>query len=77
MQDKIRNIIPAIYAEIASDGENESRQLLRYYTHCNREEKAVVNNIMIYLCGWGFDTILEKCGISITRTVLALDRRKK
>jgi hypothetical protein len=44
MEEKIDNIIPTLMGEMASDGENESRQLLRYYMGCNRQEKAVVNN---------------------------------
>ena len=48
-----------------SDRENESKALLGYYMECNRPEKAVVNNIMIYICGWSFETLLEKCSIEV------------
>jgi hypothetical protein len=65
MEDKINNIIPTLYAEIESDGENESKALLGYYMRCNTEERAIVNNVMIYICGWSFETLLEKCGIKI------------
>ena len=34
MDEKIQNIIPTIYAEMESDGENESEELLEYYLHC-------------------------------------------
>jgi hypothetical protein len=63
MEDKINIIIPMLYAEMESDGENESEALLGYYMECNSQEKAVVNNVMMYLCGWTFETLLEKCGI--------------
>ena len=46
MEEKIDNIIPTLMGEIASDGQNESRKLLMYYMQCNRQEKAVVNNIL-------------------------------
>ena len=65
MNDKINNIIPTIYAEMESDGENESKALLGYYMECNAPEKAVINNVMIYICGWSFETLLEKCGIEV------------
>jgi len=68
MEDKINNIIPTLYAEIESDGENESRALLDYYMECNTPERAVVNNLMMYLCGWSFETLLEKCGIKVDET---------
>ena len=65
MEEKINNIIPTLYAEIESDGENESRALLGYYRECNTQGKAVVNNVMMYICGWTFETLLEKCGIKL------------
>jgi hypothetical protein len=65
MEDQINNLIPTIMAEIESDGENESDRLLAYYLRCSTQEKAVVDNVMIYLCGWGFVTLLKKCGIEI------------
>jgi hypothetical protein len=63
MEEKISNIIPTLMEEIASDRENESEKLLRYYLRCNRQERAVVNNIFLYVCGWTFPTLLKKCGI--------------
>ena len=65
MKDKISNIIPTIFAEIESDGCNESEYLLKYYLRCTAKEHAVVDNVLIYLCGWTFTTILGKCGIRI------------
>ena len=54
-----------LMGEIESDGENESDKLFAYYLRCHTQERAVVNNVMIYLCGWSFETLLEKCGIGI------------
>jgi hypothetical protein len=65
MEKKINNIIPTLMGEIESDQENESKELFDYYLACNQIEKAVVNNFMMYLCGWSFETILEKCGIKV------------
>jgi hypothetical protein len=63
MEEKSENIIPILMGEIESDRENESRKLLSYYMRCNRQEKAVVNNVFLYICGWTLPTILKKCGI--------------
>lgn len=65
MEEKINNLIPTIFAEMESDGENESEELLNYYLDCTREEQAVVNNVLMYLCGWTFPTLLGKCGLRI------------
>ena len=65
MTDKINNIIPTLMGEMASDDENESQELFDYYLGCDTIERSVVNNVMLYLCGWSFETILEKCEITI------------
>ena len=65
MQEKITNIIPTLMEEMSTDGENESQELFDYYVSCNTQGKAVMNNVLMYLCGWSFETILEKCDIKI------------
>jgi hypothetical protein len=73
MDEKISNIIPTIFIEIESDGENESEALLNYYLDCTAKERAVVDNVLMYLCGWTFETILGKCGIGIGEKGALLD----
>ena len=73
MDEKISNIIPTIFAEIESDGENESEELLAYYIRCTAKERAVVDNVLMYLCGWTLETLLGKCGISIGKKGALLD----
>jgi hypothetical protein len=65
MDEKIQNLIPTLYTEMESDGENESEELLEYYLHCNQQERDVVDNVLMYSCGWTFETLLAKCGIRI------------
>jgi hypothetical protein len=65
MDEKIQNLIPTLYAEMESDGENESEELLEYYLNCNSQERDVVDNVLMYICGWTFATLLGKCGICI------------
>ena len=77
MEDQINNLIPTIMSEMESDGENESDRLLAYYLRCNTQEKAVVDNVLMYLCGWTFETLLGKCGIEINESgepVVARDK---
>jgi hypothetical protein len=52
MDEKIRNLIPTLFAEMESDDENESEELLEYYLRCNRQERDVVDKVLIYICGW-------------------------
>jgi hypothetical protein len=73
MEEKISNIIPTIFAEIESDGCNESEKLLDYYLDCTAKERAVVDNVLMYLCGWTFETLLGKCGIRIGEKGALLD----
>ena len=59
------DVIPTIYTEMATDGENQSAELLDYYTRCDQTERTVINEVCMYLCGWSFETILAKCGIRL------------
>jgi hypothetical protein len=65
MEEQINNLIPTIMSEMESDGDNDSDEFLAYYLRCNTQEKAVVDNVLMYLCGWTFETLLGKCGIEI------------
>jgi hypothetical protein len=56
----IENLIPTIFKEMSSDGDNESKALFDYYQRCNTPEQAVINDVMIYLTGWSFETLMEK-----------------
>lgn len=73
MEEKIQNLIPTLYAEMESDGENESEELLEYYLNCNQQERDVVDNVLMYICGWTFETLLGKCGIRIGKKGALLD----
>jgi hypothetical protein len=77
MDDKIQNIIPTLFAEIESDGENESEALLDYYLQCSAQERDVVDNVLMYICGWTFETLLGKCGIRIGEKGALLDVPKE
>lgn len=72
MENRINNIIPTLLREIESDGENESRKVLLYYMRCSRQEKTVVNNVLMYLCGWTFPTILKMSGIRSMKAAIRL-----
>jgi len=67
MEEKINNIIPTLYAEIESDRENESEALLNYFLRCDAQERDVIDNVMMYICGWSFETLLKKCGIKMNQ----------
>jgi len=73
MEEKIQNLIPTLYAEMESDGENESEELLNYYLDCNAQERDVADNVLMYICGWTFETLLGKCGIRIGEKGALLD----
>jgi hypothetical protein len=58
-------VITTIYTEMATDGDNQSAELIEYYNQCDQRERAVINEVCIFLCGWNFETILAKCGIQL------------
>jgi hypothetical protein len=67
MEEKVKNIIPTIMGEMESDLENESKALLCYYNRCSVRERTIIDHLFLYLCGWTFPTILEKCGLKTSR----------
>jgi hypothetical protein len=77
MDEKIQSIIPTLYLEMESDGENDSEELLEYYLNCNQQERDVVDNVLMYICGWTFETLLGKCGIRIGEKGALLDVPKE
>jgi hypothetical protein len=62
MDEKISNIIWTVFAEIENDDEDDSEELLNYYLRCTAKERAVVDNVLMYLCGWTMKAIL--CNVS-------------
>ena len=58
-------IIPMIFEEMSSDGENDSKELVAYYNGADSEQRAALNDMCIYLCGWSLETIFERCGLNV------------
>ena len=46
------DVIPTIYAEMATDGENESAALVEYYTRCDQKNaQSSMKSVCIYAAG--------------------------
>ena len=58
-------IIPIIYAEIGADDANDSEELVEYYNGAGSEQRAAMNEMCMFLCGWSLETIFEKCGLTV------------
>ena len=54
-----------IFDEMGSDGENDSEELVEFYNGASSEQRAVINDMCIYLCGWSLKTIFERCGLTV------------
>ena len=71
MEEKIQNIIPTlslvIEVNVEAYGKNESQEFLRYYLRCNSQERAVVDNVLTYICDQTFEGILLECGLQIRK----------
>jgi hypothetical protein len=69
MDGKIQAIIPTLSIELEVNleayGGNMSEALLSYYLHCNAQERAVVDKVLMYLCGKTFEGVLFECGLRI------------
>ncbi|GAA5154433.1 hypothetical protein GCM10023321_26240 [Pseudonocardia eucalypti] len=59
----MEDIVPTIFAEMSSDDENASEDLLAYYDAASPEERGAMDMMCMYLCDWRFESILKKCGL--------------
>lgn len=37
--------------------EKRDRQILRIWNNANKEQRAIIDDVLITLCGWSFDTL--------------------
>ena len=58
-------IIPMIFDEMGSDGEKDSEELVAYYNGVSSEQRAAMNEMCMFLCGWSLETILGRCGLIV------------
>jgi hypothetical protein len=58
-------IISIIYEEMGSDGENDSEELAEYYNGASTEQRAAMNEMCMFLCGWSLETIFANCGLTV------------
>lgn len=56
------DVIGKIIDEALSDTENESCRLLRNYLDADETERAIMDSVLVCLCGWTMETIIEMCG---------------
>jgi hypothetical protein len=63
--DKVRNILGAIYAEMGSDddGYRQSYKFIGWVDHLTDEQKQLVDEVLLQICGWSFATLLEKAEV--------------
>lgn len=54
------DIVGTIFAEMESDGENESRKILARYLSGDAAERQLIDNVLVNLCGWSMSTLLKK-----------------
>lgn len=57
---KTPDIISTLQEAIREDDENESAKLIAFYEDSNEAKKEVINDVFIYICGWGIDSLIQK-----------------
>jgi hypothetical protein len=66
-------IIPMIFDEMGSDDENDSDELVEYYNGASSEQRAAMNEMCMFLCGWSLETIFERCGLTVDKETGAVN----
>lgn len=57
--DSNLDIIGTIFGEILNDDENQTQYLLQNYLNSTPEQRAVIDDTLIAVCGWGMNTLIE------------------
>jgi len=57
--ERMPDVVSVFREEFESDTENCSKAMIHYYMHATDERQKGFNNALIYLCGWGMDSLIE------------------
>lgn len=58
------NLIEIIQDELLSDDEctqKKTDRLITQFQNANESEKKIINDVLINLTGWSYDTLIQKC----------------
>lgn len=55
----IPDVVTVIKQEIETDSENESKILLNYFCNLSKEKQDVVENVLMYVCGWTLKSLIR------------------
>lgn len=58
--NKDLDIVSEICLAMETDSENESRKLLNRYLAANEQERAIMDDMLVTLCGYTMETIIAK-----------------
>lgn len=53
------DVITPLQTEILNDTENNSYQLLSLYEDADEHERALMDTVLVCICGWGMKSIIE------------------
>lgn len=54
------SIASQVYDAIATDDEDGTDQIIVAYQHATADQKAVIDDIFISLCGWQLSTLIKR-----------------
>lgn len=58
-EEKNLDLVGQIAEEIFNDDENDTSNLLRLYKEANETERAIMDSMLVSICGWTMNTIIE------------------
>jgi hypothetical protein len=61
-EDKVRNILGAIDMEMHTDDDQlrQSYKFIAWVDDLSAEQKQLVDEVLLQICGWSFATLIEK-----------------
>ena len=55
----VSDVVSTIYNEIATDDYNQSARIIEKYEAMNDEQKHIVDDLLMDICGWTLDSLID------------------
>lgn len=60
-----KDVVGCIVDEALTDIANESSKLLNFYRMSNARDRAIIDAVLLYICGFRMKTLIERADVEI------------
>ena len=60
-----KDVVGCIVEEALTDIANESQRLLSFYRNSNERDRALIDTMLTFICGWRMKTLIERADVEL------------